>query len=162
MNAELRNAVRQTPEHFPAFMALNDRQRKYVQGIVSGLSQYDAYASAGYKPHRANCWLLYKRPNIQAALNELREHTLRHTKVTAESVVAKLWDEATYRGNHASHGARVQACAVLARILGMYNDRLTVNDQLQSLQSLMDNLGAQDGQDDYTAPGGTGNGTLKH
>src|ERR1700680_3914207 len=50
----------------------NPKLKLFCELVASGRAAYSAYADAGFKPHRSNCYLPLKRPDVVAYIAELK------------------------------------------------------------------------------------------
>lgn len=104
---------------------LTEKQRCFVREYLVDMNGAAAIVRAGYAVDHAEtqaCRLL-KKPAVKAAVAEQIEARAARTLTTADWVVARLRDEATFYGEGASHGARVAALVALAKHLGLHEEK---------------------------------------
>jgi phage terminase small subunit len=113
---------------------LTDSEEKFCQEYLVDLNATQAYrrvhpkaktASAGVQAHR-----LLKKPKIVQRLAALQDQRAERTKVTQDDVIEGLKAEAEYRGENATHGARVTAWSWLGKHLAMFKDVTEVQGDL--------------------------------
>jgi phage terminase small subunit len=111
---------------------LTVKQRAYVLAYLETGSQRQAALDAGYSPASADQQgsVLMRNRKIRAAILRLEakavDRVTEIVDVTAEKVISGLWKEAQREGKGASHSARIQAYATLAKIMGMMKDKVEV------------------------------------
>ena len=73
---------------------LNDRQRKFAEGVASGLAAVEAYKQAGYSPRtaEANASRLMENDGVKAYLEELREENREMSRVNRKDVLERLFE----------------------------------------------------------------------
>jgi phage terminase small subunit len=77
-------------------MKLTPKQEKFVQGLVSGLSQREAYKQAGYSSNRANeqidrdACVLFKNPKVFQRYQELQDEHKNKALWTKEQAIHDL------------------------------------------------------------------------
>lgn len=107
---------------------LTDKQRRFVDGVLLGKLAGVAYRDAGYKAAIGNssdsaASRLLRNVKIQEAIAEGRRGVQQRTAITVDWIVNKLHEEAEYRGEGASHSARVKATELLGKHIGMWPDK---------------------------------------
>lgn len=114
-------------------MALNERQLRFVEAMLTADSAKDAAIAAGYAESNAEYYAsrLLARQDVQDELERLRAERSKRTAVTADWVVQQLQVEATDRGEGASHGARVKALELLGKHVGMFKERVEVSGHVE-------------------------------
>lgn len=68
----------------------NAKHERFAQSLAKGKSADDAYADAGYKPHRGNASTLRANQNILARLAELQSKAADRTVLTVASLTDRL------------------------------------------------------------------------
>jgi phage terminase small subunit len=101
------------------------RQARFVAEFLLDLNAAAAYRRAGYraktdKVAAANAARLIASDSIQAAITAALAERSRRVQITQDDVIRGLHAEANYRGEGASHQARVQAWFHVGRHLGMF------------------------------------------
>jgi hypothetical protein len=79
----------------------NPKLKLFCELVASGKPPYAAYAAAGFKPHRSNCYLPLKRPECAAFIAELKAQRAALTEQAAaeasrEFVAERKIDERFY------------------------------------------------------------------
>ena len=73
---------------------LTEKQKRFAEGIVSGLTQDAAYVKAGYKSRGVNARTAASRlstnDNVQAYIAELRKSAVERTIVTASEAIETI------------------------------------------------------------------------
>lgn len=68
----------------------NAKHEKFAQGVAKGLSQADAYTSAGYKGDRTAASRLATNVNIQARVEEILGRAAERVEINEARVLAEL------------------------------------------------------------------------
>jgi hypothetical protein len=71
----------------------NWKHEKFAEQIVAGAEPAQAYVISGFKPHRANCLRLMRRPDVAARIDELRcarDEAARAARLSAAQVIEAL------------------------------------------------------------------------
>ena len=68
----------------------NPRHEAFARALFENKSADEAYALAGYKPHRQNAHRLITKDDIRTRLTELQVAAAKASKVTVESLLAEL------------------------------------------------------------------------
>ncbi len=113
-------------------MTLTPKQTRFVQEYLIDLNATAAARRAGYSAKTAKamgCENLTK-PDIQAAVAEAQDARVERTLISQDEVIHGLKAEATYKGDSASHGARVSAWAHLGKHLKMFEDKTTFDGSM--------------------------------
>lgn len=105
---------------------LRPRHLKFVEGVLAGKSSTQAHPGAGYRATepaaRRNASRLLTNADVQSAIAAAREKAMQHLDVTAEAIVARLWEEANDHSVGATHSGRVRALELLGKIRGLFAD----------------------------------------
>lgn len=72
----------------------NHRHEKFAQLLVTGLTQEEAHARAGYKRSRHNAARLAAQPDIKARVAELSAAAAKEVGLTKEWVIQRLMEHA--------------------------------------------------------------------
>lgn len=71
--------------------ALRDPQyEKYAQERAAQKSPIDAYKSAGYVPHRGNCYRMDRRPEIKSRVSELLNEAAEAANIRIERIMVEI------------------------------------------------------------------------
>ncbi|MEL6179702.1 MAG: terminase small subunit [Myxococcota bacterium] len=97
---------------------LTGRRSKFVDGLIEGKTQAQAYVDAGYKHNPSNATALWKDPRIQAEFNKRRGVVEQQANWSRESAIDLLWDIA--QNSAARDGDRIKAVAEMAKFCGWY------------------------------------------
>ena len=102
---------------------LTPKQQRFVDEYLIDLNATQAAIRAGYKEKRAYSTghENLKKPEIQTAIATARLELSERTSVTQDIVVEGLLEEARFKGDGTTHGARVKAWEVLGKYLGMFD-----------------------------------------
>ena len=93
----------------------NLRHEKFCRYIVRGRTADQAYADAGYRPHRGNAARLRADENVIARIAELRIEWEHKEELTAQMVIEGLLKEARREDAGASVVCRSASRAFLRR-----------------------------------------------
>ena len=111
-------------------MPLTDKQERFCTEYQVDQNGTQAAIRAGYAEGsaRQSASDLMSKPAIQARMAELAELQRQRTNITADRVLAGLWDIASDPDTPAA--ARVQAYDKIARHLRMYDDKASLDGEL--------------------------------
>lgn len=106
-------------------MTLRAKQQRFVDEYLLDLNATQAAIRAGYSARTAKVQgaRLLTNANVEAAVEAGRSRMRKKAQVTQDDVVSGLVEEAKYRGDGASHGARVTAWTQLGKMLGLFPDK---------------------------------------
>lgn len=114
---------------------LNDRQRKFAEGVASGLAAVEAYKQAGYSPRTAesNASRLMENEGVKTYLEELRKENREMSKASREQVQDRLFEIGMSEDKD-----RVPAFSLLCRMQGYLEPEklevdLTIEDALAEI-----------------------------
>src|SRR5688572_2493776 len=95
----------------PRKAALTPQQARFVAEYPVGLNATQAAIRAGYSRKTAGQIgdNQLKKVEIRAALEKAQAERSERTEITADWVLKRLKEEATHKGEGASHSARVRA-----------------------------------------------------
>jgi len=68
----------------------NPRHERFAQELAKGKQAEDAYAIAGFKPHRQNAHRMMTKDDISRRVSELQERAATRTVVTVASITEDL------------------------------------------------------------------------
>lgn len=102
----------------------NDQHEKFVQELVKGASQTDAYAAAGYKADnrdaaKVSASRLLTNANVQQRLKELQENATQRTEMTLERLIGMAEDTYLAAKQDAAYGPAVSAIKELGVLTGL-------------------------------------------
>jgi phage terminase small subunit len=108
---------------------LTVRQQHFVTEYLIDFDGQAAAIRAGFAPDYAvtQASRLLRKPAVKAALDEQIAARSARTLTTADWVIARLREEATFYGEGSSHTARVAALAQLAKHLGLHKEEIHIS-----------------------------------
>ena len=110
---------------------MTPKQAAFVLEYLVDLNASAAAVRAGYSKRTARiqaCKLLTK-PNIQEAVSAAQAERAARTEVTQDWVIERLRSEAEAGDFGEPNGPRIRAAELLGKHLGMFADRLKVEDE---------------------------------
>jgi len=124
---------------------LNEKQYRFVQEYIVDYNATQAAIRAGYSPKTAysNGQRLLKHAEVQAAIKKIQDKATDKAIVDRNMVLAGLLKEAEFKGQGASHAARVSAWEKIGKTMGMFIDKTENNTNIQiekELSNLLDEL----------------------
>ena len=107
---------------------LTEKQRRFCSEYPIDLNGTRAAIRAGYSPNGAEVTghRLLRNTKVAAQIDKALQERVERTELSADEVIEGLRREANYRGDGASHSARVQALSWLGRHKAMFLDRSQV------------------------------------
>lgn len=111
-------------------MALTPKQQRFVDEYLVDLNATQAAIRAKYSAKTANEQgaRLLANASVQAAIAAALKARSERTRIDQDYVLRGLKGEAEYRGEGASHAARVAAYTQLGKHLGMFTDKFEVKE----------------------------------
>lgn len=108
---------------------LTPKQKSAADAYLAGATKTDAYRAAGYGAKNAvyAAWQLFEGQAVKEYVAKRQQTLAKQFDLKQEDIIAGLYDEATYRGEGASHGARVTAWVQLGKTLGMFQEKKDSN-----------------------------------
>jgi len=108
---------------------LNDRQKRAADEYLAGKGKTEAYHAAGYRGKTAHllAWKLFERPEVKEYVAKKQAAMAKKLELKQEDIIAGLYEEATFKGEGSSHGARVNAWVQLGKNLGMFAEKSETN-----------------------------------
>lgn len=106
---------------------LDPLEKLYVRAYLSKLSHSYAHSvvSPGIKnPKEDNPYS--RRDNVQFHISLAMQEKMEALEINPETIIAKLYKEATREDKTASHNARIQALSLLGKQLGMFVEKKEV------------------------------------
>jgi len=104
-------------------IARDQRYEMFCWGIVKGLSQRDAYQAAGYSRSDRHMNVIFKRPQIQRRIQEMRAQMRYKLKISVESLVVDLVDSRQRAIAAGEIANEISATMAIARLLGFLVDK---------------------------------------
>src|SRR5215831_18193874 len=108
-------------------IARDQRYEMFCWGIVKGLSQRDAYQAAGYSRSDRHMNVIFKRPQIQRRIQEMRAQMRYKLKISVESLVVDLVDSRQRAIAAGEIANEISATMAIARLLGFLVDKNEVS-----------------------------------
>jgi phage terminase small subunit len=68
----------------------NPRHESFAQALAKGKTADEAYALAGYRPHRSNASRMSANDSVRARVEELQSRVAERTVITAASITERL------------------------------------------------------------------------
>lgn len=105
---------------------LTDKEQLFVEHFCSGedMSYAEAARRAGYgKNSVREAYAIAAKPHIKAAIKAWRDNRARQFYISESKILDKLWQEANYYDQGATHAGRIQALVWLGKHLGMFTDK---------------------------------------
>ena len=107
--------------------------RALFEGIPKGLTQGQAYSTAGYKAtgdaaETAACRLLKNVPAITNRVAELQGALAKRKEITVASLVDELYEAVEVAKANGQAGAMVAASTLKARMAGLLRDRIEITN----------------------------------
>lgn len=103
-------------------MTLNNRQKLFVDGVISGKSATQAYKDAGYSNNQrtaeVNAEKLLRNAEVKAAIAEARSKSAENAEVTLEWLIEQGKGILASAVNDRSHAASVAALKELGVLSG--------------------------------------------
>lgn len=113
----------------------NARHEAFAQAVAKGKSAAEAYANAGFKPHRQNAARLMTKDDVAARIAELQQKVAKKVEVTVESLAGELEEARAVALQEKQSSAAVQATMGKAKLfgLGIENRRLSGSVQVVTI-----------------------------
>ena len=114
---------------------LTPKQQKFVQEYLIDLNASRSAVRAGYSQRNADKIgpELLGKTRVARAIQEAQQHQSERTQITADLVLQGLLTEARGWGKDTSPAARIAAWAHLGRHLGMFKDKVEVENSQDEL-----------------------------
>lgn len=93
------------------------RRERFAQGVAQGMSATEAYAAAGYKPHRQNASRLMANDDVKARVAEIQSRSVEGVNVTLEWLIEQavgIANDAREAGSYAAAVAAIKEAGVLS------------------------------------------------
>lgn len=113
-------------------MGLNQKQRKFADGVLRGKPAAQAYVDAGYAPcndatARSNASQLLTNTNVKAYIDAANAKAAQKAELTAEWVITRLMKSAERTDDAATHAGVNRALELLGKRLGMFADQVVLS-----------------------------------
>lgn len=109
----------------------NAKYEAFAQGLAKGRSQEDAYAEAGFKPHRQNASRLMTNDDIQRRVAELQGKAAQKVSITVESLATELEEARQIAITEKQSSAAVSATMGKAKLFGLGSENRKISGTLQ-------------------------------
>ena len=122
-----------------AYMAkLTPKQQRFVDEYLLDLNATQASIRAGYSEKTAEQmgYQLLQKTLVKQAIEQAQAKRQERILVSQDDVIRGLLMEAEWQGEGASHSARVTAWTQLGKHLGMFNDKLRVEQSGESVLNI--------------------------
>lgn len=120
---------------------LTDKQEKFVQNIIQGMNQADAYRSA-YDARKMSdnaiyreASLLMSNPKVTQRISELRSELAKPTIKTAQERME--WLTQLIENDEESTGDKLKAVDILNKMDGLYVQRISGEIKMKKLEDLL-------------------------
>ena len=120
---------------------LTAKQEKFVQGIIEGMSQADAYRSA-YDTKRMTDKTVHEKASrmmaddkVRARLTELREQMMKPSIMTAQERLE--WLTSVVKDEGVKMGDRLSASDQMNRMQGEYTTKIEADVKMKRLEDLL-------------------------
>lgn len=104
----------------------NARHEKFAQALAKGKTADDAYAEAGYKPHRGNASTLRTNQNISSRIAEILGRAAERAAVTIQSLTDELEQARAIAMAEKQSSAAVAATMGKAKLHGLLIEKRRV------------------------------------
>jgi hypothetical protein len=128
----------------------NPRHERFVQLLMQGESQTDAFEYAGFKRDDGNAARLAQNPRVRERLTELQNQTAADNRITIESICRELDDACNVARVKGQAAAMVSASALRAKLAGLGVERQQIEvggpgefDGLNSTEDICDKLASE-------------------
>ncbi|MBN9074324.1 MAG: terminase [Rhizobiales bacterium] len=101
----------------------NPRHEAFAQALAKGKTADEAYALAGYKPHRGNASRLSANESVKDRVAELQAKVAKKVEVTVESLAGELEEARALALTEKQSSAAVQATMGKAKLFGFLIER---------------------------------------
>lgn len=124
---------------------MTERQKRFIEEYLTDLNATQAYVRAYGATEavaNANGARLLANASIAAAIAKALEERSKRTEITADLILAKLWDNAIQAAKIEKYADSNRALELCDKHIGQLTDRLHVTtDKTQAVQELADLLG---------------------
>lgn len=109
---------------------LDHEEKLYVRAYLATLSHHTAFRTLhpSSKSSSANN-KFSRRPQVEYHINKEMLARTEALNLSPEVILAKLYEEATFRGHGSQHGSRITALTTLGKHLGLFNEKKESSDQ---------------------------------
>lgn len=111
----------------------NTRHERFAQELAKGLSQAEAYVSAGYRQSRSAAARLAADVNICARVSEIQNRAAVRTELTLADIIDELEEarQAALNAPSPQAGSAVAATMGKAKLLGLVVDKSQVEQTVE-------------------------------
>lgn len=109
----------------------NTRHEAFAQALAKGMSQEDAYADAGFKPHRQNASRLITNDDVRRRVTELQAKTVKKVEITVDSLAAELEEARAIALTEKQTSAAVSATMGKAKLFGLGSETRKLTGTIQ-------------------------------
>ena len=113
-------------------VTMTPRQKRFVEEYLVDLNATQAAIRAGYSKRTAEQQghQLLKKTSVSRAIQTGCVKRAERTKLSQDVVINGLLDEAQLKGKGANHGARVAAWTALGKHLGMFEEKVRIEGNM--------------------------------
>ena len=111
--------------------SLDHEEKLYIRAYLSTLSHHTAYKTlnpSSTAKHYNNKFS--RRPQVEYHINKEMLSRTEALNLSPEVILAKLYEEATFRGQGSQHGSRITALTTLGKHLGLFHDKAEKKEEV--------------------------------
>lgn len=101
----------------------NAKHERFAQARAAGATIDQAYADAGFSPHRGNAHRLSAKESVRERVRELLTEASAAVGVTLETVTRDLMEDRDLARKHNQASAAIKATEHIAKLHGVYVER---------------------------------------
>ena len=103
---------------------LDHEEKLYVRAYLATLSHHTAFKTLNPNSKGGNTNNKFsRRPQVEYHINKEMLARTEALNLSPEVILAKLYEEATFRGQGSQHGSRITALTTLGKHLGLFHDK---------------------------------------
>ncbi|MCB5205018.1 hypothetical protein LH464_21360 [Neorhizobium sp. T786] len=112
----------------------NAKHEAFAQALAKGMNQDDAYAAAGYQPHRGNASTLRTNQNISDRVVEIQSKAVKRAEITVQSLADELEEARAIALAEKQSSAAVSATMGKAKLFGLGSEHRRITGTIQVVQ----------------------------
>lgn len=116
----------------------NPRHERFAQLQAKGKTADEAYAEAGFKPHRGNASRMSANESVRARVAALQERAAVKIEVTMETIAKQLDEDRGLAHAEGQAGAAVAASLGKAKLFGLLVDKAKVEATAHVTSEMID------------------------
>lgn len=109
----------------------NQRHEAFAQALAKGKSADEAYAEAGYQPHRGNASTLRANQNVSARVIEIQSKAVKKAEITIDSLAHELEEARAIAIAEKQTSAAVSATMGKAKLFGLGSETRKLSGTIQ-------------------------------